>query len=384
MGCFHTLQPERDPYLPPSVPALTVQGFVRWQTVQLLLEPDEHAAFLQNAVKRLDIINPADGTPFPDRLPREALPSRPDPEMIQWHGGVSENLRLESHHSDLRGLPIGESAQNSDVATDGSDDRPSVNDNAHYSTQLGPRVPLRPPPSIRVARSIEAPPIGNPRDPHPWDLERRRSSTSDLRSTATSLRRGQSSAPSVFSPESHSHDSSRPRSPSTVSTSSISSSSSSSLTTSSMSMSPTLRQNSRHPNHPQRRRQAQGQHPSHGERRHSSHGPNSPRQVASGRNVQARLPALGDRPRQHPPRPPPSNSRGLNMQWGDRGNGRDRVERPVDVSNQMTIQPYKEPKWRSIQDRDARRARSGSAGGSASPLRGVGGRRYAAEGTSWS
>ncbi|KAL8924170.1 MAG: hypothetical protein Q9172_002792 [Xanthocarpia lactea] len=126
MGCFHTLQPEKDPYLPPSVPALTIQGFVRWQTVQLLLEPDEHAAFLQNAVKRLDIINPLDGTPFPDRLPREALPSRPDPEMIQWHGGVAENLRLESHHSDLRGLPMGESALNSDVATDGSDDRPSL------------------------------------------------------------------------------------------------------------------------------------------------------------------------------------------------------------------------------------------------------------------
>lgn len=83
MGCFHTLQQDKSPYTAPTVPALTREGFVRWQTVQILLEPDEHVAFLQNAVKRLEIINPADGTLYP-HLPRDALPSRPDPEMVQW------------------------------------------------------------------------------------------------------------------------------------------------------------------------------------------------------------------------------------------------------------------------------------------------------------
>lgn len=55
--------------------------------MQVLLEPDEHVAFLQNAVKRLEIINPADGSLFPHPLPREALPSRPDPE---WCDGMRE------------------------------------------------------------------------------------------------------------------------------------------------------------------------------------------------------------------------------------------------------------------------------------------------------
>lgn len=72
LGCFHTLEPERDPYTRPSIPALTPQGFVRWQTVQLLLEPGEHVPFLQNAVKRFDLINPADGAPFQAYCPGDS------------------------------------------------------------------------------------------------------------------------------------------------------------------------------------------------------------------------------------------------------------------------------------------------------------------------
>lgn len=105
LGCFHTLQPDRDPHSAPSIPALTPQGFVRWQTVQLLLEPDEHAPFLQNAVKRFEITNPADGEPFPSILPREALPSKPDPQMLEWHDNVSEKLMIEAQVSSKRVLP---------------------------------------------------------------------------------------------------------------------------------------------------------------------------------------------------------------------------------------------------------------------------------------
>ncbi|KAL8680297.1 MAG: hypothetical protein Q9186_003479 [Xanthomendoza sp. 1 TL-2023] len=189
LGCFHTLQPEKDPYSAPAVPALTAQGFVRWQTVQLLLEPDEHASFLQNAVKRLDIINPADGTPFPDRLPREALPSRPDPEMIQWHEGVAENLMTVSYAADnTRPSSATEHAQISDTTTESSiassDDRPSLAATARYFTHPRPRPRFQPPPSSNLPQSIDHPPIGNYRRPHPWDPERRPST--QMRSPATS------------------------------------------------------------------------------------------------------------------------------------------------------------------------------------------------------
>ncbi|KAI4264410.1 MAG: hypothetical protein L6R42_000468 [Xanthoria sp. 1 TBL-2021] len=179
MGCFHTLQPEKDPYLAPNVPTLTIQGFIRFQTIQLLLEPDLHASFLQNAVKRLDLVNPADGLPFPNRLPRDALPSRPDPEVVTWHGGVAENLRIGLNPAETRGLPSRRLAQISDTATESStdtaDERQSVDDTAYYSAHPGPRPPFRPPPSIKVPQPIDAPPIGNPRDSHLWGLERRRS-----------------------------------------------------------------------------------------------------------------------------------------------------------------------------------------------------------------
>ncbi|KAL8786334.1 MAG: hypothetical protein Q9213_002831 [Squamulea squamosa] len=381
MGCFHTLQPEKDPYLAPSIPALTIQGFVRWQTVQLLLEPDEHASFLQNAVKRLEIINPADGIPFPDRLPREALPSRPDPEMIQWHGGVAENLRLDSHLSDVRDLPPWQLAQRGDVPTESpsasSYERRFANDTTRYVTHPRQPPPFRPPPSIKVPRSIDAPPIGNPQDPHPRDLERRWSSTSDLRSPNTSRGASERSASNVYLPQNN-LDRSHPRSPSTVSTSSISSSSSSSLTTSSASLSPRLHHRSHRPNHPQHGRRAPGQGPYHYDRRHSSHGPYSPREAANGHNIQVRLPPLSDGTLQRPPKLPGSSSTALNKQWGDSHNTTNPSQRPVDVHDQITIRSYTEPQWRSNDYRDTR-VKSG--GRSTSPVKGVGGRKYAAEGT---
>ena len=94
LGCFHSLQPGKSPFEAPSTPALTAQGFVRWQTVQILLEPEEHVPFLQTAVKRFEIRSPNDGRPFPRMLPTEALPRRPDPEMTQWHEDMSDRLRI--------------------------------------------------------------------------------------------------------------------------------------------------------------------------------------------------------------------------------------------------------------------------------------------------
>ncbi|MCJ1424684.1 hypothetical protein MMC29_002572, partial [Sticta canariensis] len=102
LGCYHTLQPCDDPCAPPSTPALTPQGFVRWQTVQLLLQPEAHVPFLQEAVKRFEITNPSDGGPFPRRLPKEALPSRPDLEMTEWEKDIRERLLLEVQASQFR------------------------------------------------------------------------------------------------------------------------------------------------------------------------------------------------------------------------------------------------------------------------------------------
>ncbi|KAI4133183.1 MAG: hypothetical protein LQ347_002265 [Umbilicaria vellea] len=105
LGCFHTLQPDHDPYLPPSIPALTPQGFVRWQTVQLLLGPAEHVPLLQKAVKSFEIVHLGDGSEFPKVLPKTAFPSTPDLEMTKWHEGVSEKLRVEAAPSMQKNVP---------------------------------------------------------------------------------------------------------------------------------------------------------------------------------------------------------------------------------------------------------------------------------------
>ncbi|CAI7607301.1 unnamed protein product [Penicillium manginii] len=94
VGCFHSLQPSNNPYESPSVPSLLPLGFVRWQTIQLLMDPDEHARYLQNAVSQWNIVD-AKGDIFPKDIPRDAFPSEPDPEMLQWHEGVCRKLEYD-------------------------------------------------------------------------------------------------------------------------------------------------------------------------------------------------------------------------------------------------------------------------------------------------
>ncbi|KAF2143997.1 uncharacterized protein K452DRAFT_223731, partial [Aplosporella prunicola CBS 121167] len=97
LGCLHSLQPapESKGFDSPAIPALKPKGFVTWQTIQLLLGPDEHVPFLQNAVERFDIVDPGTKGVFPKLLPKEAFPDKPDEKMERWYQEVSERLRKE-------------------------------------------------------------------------------------------------------------------------------------------------------------------------------------------------------------------------------------------------------------------------------------------------
>ena len=307
LGCFHTLQPEKDPYSAPSIPALTPEGFVRWQTVQVLLEPEEHVQFLQEAVKRFDLVNPADGEPFPSILPKEALPSKPDLEMTQWHEAVSEKLMLEAQAANDRTMPPRPSMALSDVDLDSlrpssadsqSIESQSVIDAANYfQYPRGHTNHLRPPPSfVNLPSGSHAAPSPAAFD-GPWSPIQRQNSLpgSSSHRHSPSNRRAQvpkPNRPPPRRPQTHA------RTPSTLSTSSCSSDSSS-VTTSSASLSPS---------------------------HYHTHLPHRPNQQSHRINLHG---SPLQRPFSHPsvpllshPRQPAGsgpNHRGLNVRWQDHG-----------------------------------------------------------------
>ncbi|RYP54797.1 hypothetical protein DL768_000525 [Monosporascus sp. mg162] len=97
LGVQHVLQqPAGNFYVEPSVPALTVEGFVRWESIQLLLEPEEHAPFIQFAVRNWALKHPGTGEPFPPDLPRKAFPATCDPDIDAWHRSCAERLKQEA------------------------------------------------------------------------------------------------------------------------------------------------------------------------------------------------------------------------------------------------------------------------------------------------
>ncbi|KAI2469805.1 hypothetical protein F4781DRAFT_206071 [Annulohypoxylon bovei var. microspora] len=100
LGVEHTLQPTDNSYEAPSIPALTLRGFVRWETIQILLEPQEHAPFIQFAVRNWALVNPDNGKPFPVDLPRDAFPAQCDPEIDAWHKECAKKLREEATPKD--------------------------------------------------------------------------------------------------------------------------------------------------------------------------------------------------------------------------------------------------------------------------------------------
>ena len=97
LGCFHSLLPASSPFDWPSVPALTPEGFARWQTIQLMLVPGENVPFLQEAVRKYDVPRP-DGGHFPKNLPKDCFPEKPDPEMERWYQEVTHQLGHEHEY----------------------------------------------------------------------------------------------------------------------------------------------------------------------------------------------------------------------------------------------------------------------------------------------
>ncbi|KAI0151667.1 hypothetical protein GGR57DRAFT_179142 [Xylariaceae sp. FL1272] len=93
LGVQHTLQPTDNPYEAPSIPALTLAGFVRWQSLQILLGPEEHVPYMQYAVRNWRLKHPDTGEAFPPILPADSFPTVCDPEVDKWHKECAVKLR---------------------------------------------------------------------------------------------------------------------------------------------------------------------------------------------------------------------------------------------------------------------------------------------------
>ncbi|GAB7330028.1 hypothetical protein MBLNU13_g01718t1 [Cladosporium sp. NU13] len=195
LGCLHSLQPlpHSAAFTDPTIPALKNEGWIMWQTIQLLLGPDEHSKFLMEAVRRWDIKDPDTGEVLPKILPRQCFPSQPDKHMVAWYEGVSERLRTEAEE-EMRKLEDEKEADRSRVALRGheTDDEESIDsrgpalayfrnplyrhvDGKSTAPQHGPRQPgVSPRPSSLRGKSKEAATrfghvMRNVASPHLWD-----------------------------------------------------------------------------------------------------------------------------------------------------------------------------------------------------------------------
>ena len=95
-GCQHALLPTDNDFAPPSIPSLTLRGFSRWESVEILLGPEEHVPFLQFAVRNWDLKHPDTGASFPPDLPRGVFPVEADVDVDRWHKSCAEKLRKEA------------------------------------------------------------------------------------------------------------------------------------------------------------------------------------------------------------------------------------------------------------------------------------------------
>lgn len=122
LGAFHSLQPSAsdDGYSAPGIPALKKQGFVTWQTIQLLLGPQEHVPFLQKSVEKFDVVDPETNEVFLKMLPSTCFPDKPDEAMEEWYEGVATRLKREAE-AEANGVRVEDDPRSSaDLSGDGS------------------------------------------------------------------------------------------------------------------------------------------------------------------------------------------------------------------------------------------------------------------------
>ncbi|PNP58503.1 hypothetical protein THARTR1_01519 [Trichoderma harzianum] len=110
-GCQHSLQPTDNDFAPPSIPALTPRGFSRWESVEILLGPEEHVPFIQYAVKHWALRHPETGQAFPPDLPASVFPAQSDQAVDRWHKQCADTLRNEaSKEGEEASMPSSSSA----------------------------------------------------------------------------------------------------------------------------------------------------------------------------------------------------------------------------------------------------------------------------------
>lgn len=92
-------------FSPPTIPALTVRGFIRWESLQILLGPEEHVPFIQFAVRHWDLRHPTTGQQFPPDLPASVFPKECDPAIDKWHRDCAKSLREKANSSEEDSQP---------------------------------------------------------------------------------------------------------------------------------------------------------------------------------------------------------------------------------------------------------------------------------------
>ncbi|KHN95964.1 uncharacterized protein MAM_06069 [Metarhizium album ARSEF 1941] len=187
-GCQHSLQPTGNDFDPPSIPALTYRGFSRWESLEILLGPEEHVPFLQFAVKRWNLKHPETGADFPVDLPWTCFPERADQDIDRWHKSCADKLWMAASNDDgatPKPSPANEQppppkftyAHFQEPFSSTSSPRSRPSDGDYYGRPMSySHVPRRYATQREPERSPDRPRRG---DTPPDDRERRRRSFSD-------------------------------------------------------------------------------------------------------------------------------------------------------------------------------------------------------------
>ena len=351
---------------------------MKWQTVQLLLQPDEHVPFLQEAVKRFSIVHPGDGRLFPTILPRDAFPRKASDEMLKWHENALQKLRSIEEVQDVTNAP--NAAEEVESLPDSSLDGHSIVDAGDYfDSHQRPRFSTTRPTSPSYAKPIVSP-ISTSHRPHHLKFSERPS--------YAEIRRNSHSGEQEFWEDSWSQDGPtptensksrtsrpvRPRTPSFHSrTSSSEAADDDSFTTSEASQSP--------PPCKPRIPTVQHSHDSYG-RRHSAHAPYDTRdyvpQIDHGRKNTLSPPFYAHQlphSQQGMFRNIPTPPKHANVRWHDIDGGADTLHVPQSQSRPRASVRYVDDSRAYREGRMRRR--------SMEPADGVNRRKYVPEASGW-